>query len=336
MSVLAEVSQAIPFLPNVCIEYHPEEFVADQLLSSALVPTYAGTYTKFSADTAFQIYDDTMAPGARANEINWKSSLDSYTALPHGLSDHYDYDSAALNPVAVNWATVKTQNLARILKLNKELATIALVNGSTTYKAVTIGSGQWWTAGTGGVVTAYNSSAYPIKDVQTLRMQLAMPPNTLVMGRDVFVGLQNHPNVLGQRPVNRAGSINPAEMAEIFNVDKVIVSDLKYNNSGNRGRTQTLGFAWQGVFFMCYRCPDEFLGIDQITWAAQFLVDNDETPEGPRVSQVMAKKDGWLIRAWEDPTRGVAGGLTLAAYHKYALKTVAADLGALLNITATS
>ena len=331
MSVSADVAAAIPFLPNVCIEYHPEEFVADKVLSSALVPTYSGTYTTFSSDTAFQIYDDTMAPGARANEINWKSSLDSYIAAPHGVSDHYDYDASALNPVAVNWAMVKTQNLARILKTNKELAVIALCKAATTYKTKTLGGYEWWTSA--GV---YNSNAYPIKDVQNLRTKTAMPPNFIVMGRDVFISLQNHPNVVGQRPVNRAGSINPAEMAELFDVKEIIVSDLKYNNAGNRGRTQTLGYAWSGVFFLGYRYPDEFLGIDQITWAAQFLVDNEDTSDGPHVSQVMAKKDGWLIRAWEDPTRGVSGGLSLGAFHKYALKVVAYDLGCLLDMTSTS
>ena len=334
MSIMSDIAQAMPFLPNVCIEYHPEEFVADQVLSKCLVPTYAGTYTQFSSDTAFQVYDDTMAAGGRANEINWKSTIETYLAKPHGLSDNYDYDSAARNPVAVNWAQVKVGVLTRVLKLNKELATVALCKAATTYKTKTIGGCEWWTA-SNGLITAYNSSAYPIKDVQVLRMQAAMPPNTIVMGRDVFVGLQNHPNVISQRPVSRAGSINPAEMAEIFNIENIIVSDLKYNTSGNRGRTQTLGFAWGGVFFMCYRNPDDILIPDSITWAAQVLVDNDEAP-GPRVSQLMAHKEGWIVRAWEDPTRGTDGGLELAVFHKYGLEVIASDLGVLLDMTSTS
>jgi hypothetical protein len=335
MSVYADVSQIVQFMPSICIEYHPEEFVADKLLSSVVVPTYSGSYTKFSSDSAFQIWDDTMAHNGQANEIGWKTTLDSYLAQPYGNKDYYDYDASALNPVAVNWAEVKVKNLARNLKLQKELRTIAMCQASTVIKAVTIGGAPWWTSNASGQVTAYNAAAFPIKDVQTLRATLAMPPNVLVMGRDVFIGLQNHPNVLGQRPITRAGSINPSEMAELFDVSEIVVSDLKYNSAGNRARAQALTFAWQGVFFMAYRNPDDLMTIDQITWGAQFLVDNDQI-EGPRISQTMAHKDGWIVRAWEEPDRGPDGGLCLATYHKYALKTVAADLGVLLNMTATS
>jgi hypothetical protein len=335
MSVFSDVAQVIQFMPNICIEYHPEEFVADRLLSEVPVPLYAGSYTKFSPDTAFQVWDDTMSATGRANEINWKSTLDSYVAAPYGNADYYDYDSAARNSVAVNWAMAKTEVLARNLKLNKELRAIALVNASTVVKSFTIGGNAWWTAGAGGVVTAYNTSAYPIKDVQTLRMSLAMPPNTIVMGQDVFVGLQNHPNVIGQRPVNRAGSVSITEMAELFNVKEIIVSELKYNTSGNRGRTQTLGYAWQGLFFMCYKNPTSIMTPDSITWATSFVVDNDEAP-GPRASQTMAHERGWIVRAWEEPDRGPDGGLALATYHKYVLKVIASDLGVKLDMTSTS
>ena len=239
MSVLAEVGQAIQFLPNVCIEYRPQEFIADKVLCSAQSSVYAGSYTKFSSDTAFQVHDDTMAPGGTANEVSFKSTLDSYLAAPHALKSFYDYDAAALNPVAVDWAMAKAQFLARLLKTNKELATIALCKASTTYKAFTLGGHAWWTL-SNGLVSAYNSSAYPIADVQNFRAQMAMPPNTLVMGRDVFIALQNHPNVVGQRPVNRAGSINPAEMAELFNVDAVI--DMLIEHGGLLDELRAKGY----------------------------------------------------------------------------------------------
>jgi hypothetical protein len=47
---------------------------------------------------------------------------------------------------------------------------------------------------------------------------------------------------------------------------------------------------------------------------------------------MMASQEGWVVRAWEDPERGVAGSMMLNAAHKYALASVAPDLGAYLNV----
>jgi len=327
MGIYSEVAQCIQFYPNLAIQYHPGEFVADRVMAKAVVSAYAGSYTKFSSDSAFQVFDDTMTPEGKANEINFKGTLDSFLAQPYANTTHIDYDAAARNPVAVNLPEQKVGFVARNLKLNKELRTIALAKAATAYKTATASgfSGKAWT----------DAAALPIKDVQVLRTKLAMAPNTIVMGEDVFILLQNHPGVLGQRPTLRAGSINSAEMAALFGVDQIIVSNLKYNTSGNRGRAQSLGYAWGGVFFMCYREPDDLMSTDSITWASQFLVDNDEV-EGPKTSQIMASQEGWIVRAWEEPDRGVAGSLMINAVHKYDLKVVASDLGALLDFTSTT
>ena len=323
--VLAEVTQMIQFYPNLAIQYHPEEFVADKILAKAVVSTYAGSYTKFSADTAFQVWDDTMSTEGRANEITWNTSQDSYLAQAYSNTSHIDYDLVARNPVATNWPALKVNVLARNLKLQKELRTIAMFKAGTGY-STTVNTGQGFCG-----YNWNNASATPIKDVQVLRSLLAMPPNVIVMDRGTFIILQNHPNVLGQRPVNRAGSIDPAELASIFDVKEVVISELKHNTSGNRGRAQTLGYTWAGTFFMGYREPDDIMSTDSMTYASQFLVDNAEI-EGPHVSQLMASQEGWVVRAWEDPNRGVAGSMILNAAHKYALKLVAPDLGAYLNV----
>lgn len=327
MSVYAEVSQAIQFYPNLAIEYHPEEFVADKVLAKIPVSIKAGTYTTFKSDTAFQIWDDTMSNEGRANEISWQTGQDSYTAKNYSNTDHVDYDAISNNPVQVSWPEKKVGVLARNLKLNKELRTIALAKTATTYKTATA-------PGFGGKAWS-DPAATPIKDVQVLRTQMAMPPNTIVMDMSTFITLQNHPNVLGQRPVLRSGSINAAELADLFKVDNLIISELKYNTSGNRGRTQQLGYAWAGVFFMCYRAPDEEMTTDTITWGSQFLVTAPEV-EGPKVSQLMASSEGWTIRAWEDPGRGPKGSLMINAVHCYDLHVQAADLGAVLDVVSTS
>jgi hypothetical protein len=333
-SYLADIAGAIPFLPNVCMEYQAGEFIADKVLSKAIVPTYVGTYTQFQSASAFQVRDDLMVPGARANEVSFKTSIQPYMCQPHGTMDYFDYDLAATNPVAVNWARAKTKWLARIEKTNKELALVNLIQGGTSVKAVTIGGAAWWTL-THGVITSYNTSAYPIKDIETARQTLAMAPNVIAMGFDVWVGIKNHPNVLSQRNVNRSGPITVDEMAEMLGVKEIVVSELRYDASGNRGRSQSLAYAWAGTFFMGYRNPDDILIPEQITWAAQFLVENDEAP-GPRVSQTMAHEEGWIVRAWEEPDRGVDGSLALGVYHKYGLVSIAADLGLTINMTATS
>lgn len=323
--VAAEVSQMIQFYPNLAIQYHPEEFVADKILAKAVVSTYAGSYTQFSSATAFQVWDDTMGQDGRANEITWNTTQASYLAQAYSNTEHIDYDLIARNPVAVNWPLLKMNVLARNLKLQKELRTIALVKQGTGF-STTVNTAQGFCG-----YNWNNALATPIKDVQVLRAQLSMPPNFVVMDENTFILLQNHPNVLGQRPVNRAGSVDPAELAALFHVKEVIVSELKHNVSGNRGRAQTLAYTWAGTFFMGYRCPDDIMSTDSITWGAQFVVDNQEI-EGPRISQMMASQEGWVVRAWEDPERGVAGSMMLNAAHKYALASVAPDLGAYLNV----
>jgi len=79
---MVHVDQA---LTNVSIAYHNAQFIADQVFQPIPVSKQSNKYFIYSKGPLPHM-DDARRPGARANEINWTLSTDTYFAEGHALA----------------------------------------------------------------------------------------------------------------------------------------------------------------------------------------------------------------------------------------------------------
>ena len=99
----------------------------------------------------------------------------------------------------------------------------------------------------------------PIGDVQTGRetVQLAtgVPPNVGVMGYQVWEQLRDHPDVIARFSSTQAGIMTPELVAQVFDLDKLLIGRAIKVSSSEGAATTTTGFVWDKNMALL-RVPD--------------------------------------------------------------------------------
>lgn len=312
---MLSIQQVLGHLPNVAIAYRNADGIARRLLSRVPVSLRGGTYTVFDKDAVFRRESGKMARLARPKSMTEHESTDNYACTDWGKRQEVPFGIQSLSPFQVNRINRAVQTLQGQLDMDLEADAAALV-ASFAHDAV---STSW-----------ASDDSDPIKDVKTLRRKILMGPNTAVVGRRVLDRLQYHPKVLAMRSNTQPGSLTLPQLAEIFEVKQILVSDMK-GTTTPKGRPAVYDYLWGDEFFLCYRAPQDELSEVDATFGAVFELEGSElyASDGPKTAtQVFAANDrGRLVRLWEDPEIGNSGGSVIALGAAYDVKKVGADLG---------
>lgn len=228
-----------PVLDNVSIAAFQDasEFVAPTVFPTVPVNDESFKYYSFTMDSIAQDKAKLRAPGTEAEEGVW-----DVTELA-GLCQQWGYKEKLPEEL------VKSAGLAANLEVAcaKSVAEVGLINAERRFATGYFTTGKWARdmagAGTNVANTSYvywsNSASTPIDDVQTeaLLMKLAgkRKPNTLVLGALVKKTLVNHPQIVGRlnngQTPGGAAQATLADLAKLFEVDRVIVSTGVYNSA---------------------------------------------------------------------------------------------------------
>jgi len=118
-------------------------------------------------------------------------------------------------------------------------------NYGNSYKATLSGGDQW---------DSYSTSD-PLANIETGRAACFMPPNVCLMGPEVWLELKHHPQILARisgGSTNASPAMVTKELvAELFEVDKLIVGDAKYNSS-NKAQTASYSYVWGKDVVLAY------------------------------------------------------------------------------------
>ena len=309
------IQQILGHLPNVAIAYRNEDGIARRLLNRVPVSLRGGTYTVFDKDVIFRRAGGKMARLARPKSISEGETTDNYACKDWGLREEVPFGIQTLSPFQVNRINRAVQTLQNQLDMDLEADAAALVAGFA-HDAVTT---KW-----------SDDASDPVKDAKALRQKLLMGANTAVIGRRVLDRLQYHPKMLALRGNAQPGSLTLPQMAEIFEVKQILVSDMK-GITTPKGRTPVHDYLWGDEFFFCYRAPQDELSEVDCTFAAVFELEGTElyNSDAPKTAtQVYAANErGRLVRLWEDPDIGNSGGSVVSLGAAYDVKKVGADLG---------
>lgn len=239
-----------PALSNISVKYTNDIFIADQLLPMLKVAKQTGKY--YIYDKANLRIDQTArAAGSGANEIDFGvAPTGTFATTDHALkgfvSDEVqDQADAALNPLVDEVETI-TEKL--LLDREQNAATLLFSTSNITQNVTLSGTSQW---------SDYNNSD-PIGDVRTARTTIHQntfkKPNTLVLGKQTFDMLVEHPQIIERIKYSQLGIVTEELLARIFQVEKVLVG-YAGKNGAKEGQTDSLSYIWGKHALVAYIAP---------------------------------------------------------------------------------
>lgn len=227
-----------PALSNVSIKFSNDTFIADKIFPVVPVSKQTGKYYIYNKAN-LRIPITGRAAGSPSNEVSFGLSTDSFSCEDHALKDFVadeiqDQAEAALNPLVDT-----TEMITEQLMLDREsaLATILSSTGTMTQNTTLSGTSQW---------SDYSNSD-PIGDVRTARQTVHgstfKKANTLILGKQVFDQLAEHPQILERVKYSQLGVLTEELLARIFQVEKVLVGEAG-SNTAVEGQTDSLSYVW--------------------------------------------------------------------------------------------
>jgi hypothetical protein len=277
---MVHVDQA---LTEVSIAYRNAQFVADQIFPRIPVTKQSNKYFIYSKDS-FRILDDARRPGARANEIDWTLSTDTYFCEGHALAQAIPDELRANADQAIDVDVDTTETLTDLLYLQREIVVAAKATEPTvvTQNSTLSGTSQW----------SDFTNSDPIKAVEdqktTIQKQVGQVPNSLLVSYPVFLALRNHPKIIERFKYAQVGIIQPDHLKSAFNVDSFLIG-AAVKNTANEAAAEALDYVWgkNAILFCKPAAPGRrtvSLGY-QFTWLFG------------------ANTDGFLVKRYRDESR---------------------------------
>lgn len=293
-----------PALSNVSIKFTNDTYIADMILPTIKVSKQTGKYYVY--DKANLRIDRTeRAAGSGANEIDFGLTTASFSCDDHALKSFVadeiqDQAEAALNPLIDETETITDKLL---LDRENNAATLLTTAANFTNTSTLSGTSQW---------SDYANSD-PIGDIRTARTTVHAAtfkkPNTLVIGKQAFDMLCDHPDIVERVKYSQLGVVTEELLARIFQLEKVIVGTAG-KNTANEGQTDSLSYVWGKHALVCYIAPR--VGLKTLTLGATFTYATrevkrwrDEDREGTYVrvgkdnyvQKLIAETCGYLYRS---------------------------------------
>lgn len=235
-------------------------FIADKVFPIVPVQKQSDRYTVFTPDYWLRTNAAKRAPASES--VGGGFRLDNTpTYFADVWAFHYDLpdDDRAnaddpYNPDAVATAFVTRQMLLRREKqFISQFMTAGLWKGYTysgskvDFLPNTHGKGYWDSA-----------VSNPIQDVDTIRSQgegaTGQLYNTMVVTRNVFYALRNHPVVLDRIKYTQRGLVTEDLLASLFGVDRFLVSAAVINTA-TENQTATTSFMATNQVWIGYAPP---------------------------------------------------------------------------------
>jgi hypothetical protein len=236
-------------LTNVSIAYHNAQFVADAIFPPIPVTKQSNKYFIYSKDR-FRVMADARRPGARANEINWTLSTNTYYAEGHALAQAIPDELRANADQAIDVDVDTTETLTDLIFLQREIlaANFAMNAANITQNTTLSGTNQWSNTSSPDPVTTVEE-AKPL-----IQQQIGLAPNALLVSYPVFTALRNHPAIIDRFKYTQVGVLQPDHLKSAFNVDFFFVAAAIMNTAGE-GEPDNFVNVWGNNALLWYKPP---------------------------------------------------------------------------------
>ena len=252
-----------PILSNVSVAYQNDLYIAEVVAPVVLSKTRTGKYYKYGKEK-FRRTDTRRGMGANTKEVSYPiSQSTAFIIEEHALKEIVpdELKDQALKPLTPEIDA--SENVTERLLIEKEydLAVYMQNTANLSNNTTLSGTDQW---------SDYANSD-PIGDVrtakQTIHSKIFKDPNVLVIGKEVYDKLVDHPDILDRIKYTKLGVATEDLLARLFDVDKVIVAAAGYN-SAVEGQSDSMTYIWGKNVWLLYVTPKP--GIKQVSFAYFF------------------------------------------------------------------
>jgi hypothetical protein len=261
----------------------------------------------------FTIPETIRGPKDTANEVDWSTSTGTYGCVDHALREFLPDALVGNSDPGVDPRRRTSEFVTDLLLLSYErrIATLltTAANYAGAYKTTLAGGDQW---------SAYSTSD-PLSNIETARAACFIDPNTCIMGYEVWNKVKHHPQIL-DRISGGATTITPAQVvprlvAELFEVDNLLIGKAKYNTS-NKAQTASYSRIWGKDLVMAY--VDRMPSLNGISAWKSFRWTQFTTA------------GGYQARTYRDESIG-GGGQYIEVETSYDEKVVCSDVAYLID-----
>lgn len=254
-----------PVLENISMAafQDPADFVAPIVFPTVPVDDESFKYYSFNMDSIAQDKMKLRAPGTEAEEGVW-----DVTELA-GLCQQWGYKEKITEELMKSAGTAANIEQAATLSV----AEVGLINAERRFATQYFATSKWgrdmagaasFVANTSYIYWSTSATSTPIDDIQSeaLLMKLAgkRKPNTLVLGALVKKVLVNHPQIIGRlnngQTPGGAAQATLADLAKLFEVDRVLVSTGVYNSAKESATASNAFICDSKSALLCYVAPN--------------------------------------------------------------------------------
>jgi hypothetical protein len=237
-------------LTNVAINYRPVGMIADMIAPIVNVSKETDLYPVFSQREALAIEETRRSRGTLAHRITRSVSSEGYRAENYALAYDLPIEDRANMDAAYAFELEggATRYLLDKLMLDWDRRVLATVGSASNVSTGFLPSSAW---ATGGDPV---SQLYQV--IEQVQATTAYRPNSLLFGWRAYNWFRRNSNVrnfvLGSN--NGGGVLRRQSIADIFEVERVLVSEAFYN-SANEAQPMALANTFPSDAVLAYYAP---------------------------------------------------------------------------------
>ena len=246
-------------LTGIALAYKNESYLADLVMPRVKVPSSTFRYRVYDKATYLTIPDTKVGRKSEPGQVEMGfTELSAYTD-DHGLDDIIPNDDVLNAPEGYNPMYEATEYIAELLALDREKRVAGMVFDANNYvtgcKTTLAGNAQW-----------SHAESDPLADLLTGLEAPFQRPNTVILGREVWVKLCRHAKVLQTVYPNANGNgiVTPEQLAQVLDVERVLIGNARANTA-KRGANANISRLWGKNVALLYLDPAATVN-HRLTW----------------------------------------------------------------------
>ena len=232
------------------LEMEKAGFIAAKVMPVVEVASQAGVFGKIPIEQLLSERDTARAPVSGYARGSFTFTPSSFTCLENGAEEPVDDREAKMYAEYFDAELISTMRAFGAVLRNAEKRVADAVFNATT-----------WTSNTTAITNEWDdlTNAVPITDVeaavQAVYTASGLWPNAIIINRKVFRNLRNCDQIIARIAASGAGSptaaglVTEQQLAEVFDLDHVIVAGSS-RNSAIEGQTATPVQIWSDEYAM--------------------------------------------------------------------------------------
>uniref|UniRef100_A0A6M3XRT4 Putative capsid protein n=1 Tax=viral metagenome TaxID=1070528 RepID=A0A6M3XRT4_9ZZZZ len=234
-------------MSNISIAYRNANYIGPQVFPIVPVQKQSDKYFIFDKADWFRNEAGPRAPGTRGPVVEYSLSTGTYAC-----------EEIAAAKIVTDEAVENADNPLRPRQEAVEFATDkVMLNAEATIAGVVFGAG--WTSSATPGTTWDDDASDPITDVEvgkeTVVGLIGREANTMVIGRNVWTDLKQHPDLLDRIKYTQTGIMTPELLRQLFGVEKLLIGNAIYDSGVESPTTSSYGFLWGKHAWLGYVSP---------------------------------------------------------------------------------